>query len=337
MLLFNCFSINLNKLSLDNMKNVAVIEGGYSHEKVISLQSSETVYQNLDREKYHPIKVRIDENGWFAIHDGQQYEIDRNNFSFNGIQFDIAFIVIHGTPGEDGKLQAYFDMLNIPYTTCSQFASTITFNKFVCNQYLKTFRVKVADAILIRQNDVVETSEIINKVGLPCFVKPNDGGSSFGITKVQSENELDQAIKLALEHGTQAIIERSLEGREVTNGIYKNHNGVISLPITEIFTTNDFFDFDAKYKGESNEITPADLTDEIAERVKSVTKKIYEILDLEGIVRADYILQDGEPYLIEINTVPGLSKESLIPQMSAHEGISLKQLFNEVIEFAIRN
>ena len=227
------------------MKNIAVIEGGYSHEKVISLLSSETVYQNIDREKYHPIKVRIDGDGWFAIVGEEQFEINRNDFSYNNTKFDIAFIVIHGTPGEDGKLQAYFDMLNIPYTTCSQLAATITFNKFVCNQYLKTFGVKVAESILIRQKEAFNVSEIIDKVGLPCFVKPNDGGSSFGITKVQSMDNLERAVNLALEHGTQAIIESFMEGREVTNGIYRNNSGIITLPITEIVTNNDFFDFDA--------------------------------------------------------------------------------------------
>lgn len=317
------------------MKNVAVIEGGYSHEKEISLQSADTVFQNIDRELYNPIKVSIDEDGWFALYNDEKIEINRTDFSFNNIKFDIAFIVIHGTPGEDGKLQAYFDMLNIPYTTCSQLSATLTFNKFVCNQYLRNFNIKVAEAVLIRQNELINISSIVATVGLPCFVKPADGGSSFGITKVQVENELEDAVKLALEHGTQAIIESFMQGREVTNGIYKSTKGIHILPITEIVTTNDFFDFEAKYKGESDEITPADLTDEIVKKVKTTTKKIYEILDLTGIARADYILQNNEPYLIEINTVPGLSKESLIPQMAAHEGISLKQLFNEVIEEAL--
>jgi D-alanine-D-alanine ligase len=316
------------------MKNIAIIEGGYSHEKIISLQSAETVLQNIDREKYNPIKVRIDEEGWYVFDGEEKTEINRNDFSFGDIKFDFAFIVIHGTPGEDGKLQAYFDMLNIPYSTCSQLAATVTFNKFVCNQYLKSFGIKVADAVLIRKDEVFNNTEIVDKVGLPCFVKPNDGGSSFGITKVESEGQLNKAIQLALDHGTQAIIESFMDGREVTNGIYKNTDEIVVLPITEIITTNDFFDFDAKYKGESNEITPADLTDEIASKVKEETKKIYGILDLSGIARADYILQNDEPYLIEINAVPGLSKESLIPQMAAHEGISLKQLFNEVIEVA---
>lgn len=315
------------------MKNVAVIEGGYSHEKVISLLSSETVYQHLDRSKYNPVKVRIDEEGWYAYHDGQKIEMNRSNFSFNNFKFDFAFIVIHGTPGEDGKLQAYFDMLGIPYSTCSHLASTLTFNKFVCNQYLKNFDIKVAEAVLLRKGEAFLPADVIAKTGLPCFVKPADGGSSFGVTKVTKESELAAAVKLALTHGTQAIIESFMEGREVTNGVYRNRSGVKVLPITEIVTNNTFFDFNAKYKGESDEITPADLTEDIEQKVKATTKKVYELLDLTGICRADYILKGNEPHLIEINTVPGMSNESLIPQMAAYEGIDLKDLLTEVIEF----
>jgi D-alanine-D-alanine ligase len=205
----------------------------------------------------------------------------------------------------------------------------------VCNQYLKTFGIKVADAVLIRKNEVINTSEIVAKVDLPCFVKPNDGGSSFGVTKVKTEVELQTAIELALSHGTQAIIESFLEGREVTNGVYRNKSGFVLLPITEIVTTNDFFDFEAKYEGLSEEITPADLTVNLAVKVKAITKKIVELLDMDGISRADYIIQNGEPYLIEINTVPGMSTASLIPQMAECEGIPLKQLFNEILEVAL--
>ncbi|MDG1475820.1 MAG: D-alanine--D-alanine ligase [Vicingaceae bacterium] len=317
------------------MKNVAIIEGGYSHEKIISLQSAETVFQNIDKTLYNPIKVRIDEKGWFAFVGDERVEVNRDDFSFRDTKFDIAFIVIHGTPGEDGKLQAYFEMLNVPYTTCGHFAATLTFNKFACNRYLKTFGIKVADAVLIRKKDVINSAEIITKIGLPCFVKPNDGGSSFGITKVEKESELKKAIELALSHGTQAIIECFMSGREVTNGIYKGAKGIVSLPITEIITDNGFFDFDAKYKGESNEITPADLSNELTKKVKAVTKEIFELLDLKGIARADYIIQDDEPYLIEINTVPGMSAASLIPQMAEHEGIALEDMLNEVINGAI--
>ena len=285
------------------MKNIAVLEGGYSHEKVISLLSAETVFKNIDRDLYNPIKVRIDEEGWFAFYEDKKIAIDRSDFSFGNVKFDFAFIVIHGTPGEDGKLQAYFDMLGMPYSSASHLAATLTFNKFVCNQYLKNFGVKVAEAVLIRQKEVYNVNEIVVKVGLPCFVKPADGGSSFGVTKVQVENELEEAITLALKHGTQAIIESFMKGREVTNGVFKGKEGVKVLPITEIVTTNAFFDFDAKYKGESEEITPADLPKELEQKVKAETKRIYEILDLDGICRADYIIQRDEPYLIEINRV----------------------------------
>lgn len=317
------------------MKRVAVIEGGYSHEKIISLQSAETAFQNIDREKYTPIKVRIDEEGWFAFDGDDKFEINRTNFSYNNLHFDIAFIVIHGTPGEDGKLQAYFDMLAIPYSTCGHFAATLTFNKFACNRYLKTFGINVAEAILVRKGEGFDSEKIVKDLGLPCFVKPNDGGSSFGVTKVENKKDLASAIELALSHGTQVIIESFMEGREITNGIYRGVRDIVPLPITEIVTTNGFFDFDAKYKGESDEITPADLPEELTLQVKKTTKKIFELLNLKGICRADYIIQNNKPYLIEINTVPGMSSASLIPQMAAHDNIPLKDLLNEVMEVAL--
>ena len=322
------------------MKNIAVIGGGYSSEKGISFKSAKTVYENIDQTKYKIHKIKIDENGWFAFDENDdKQKIDRADFSYttNGIKnnIDCAFIVIHGTPGEDGKLQAYFDMLNIPYTTCSYLTAALTFNKFACNRFLESFDIPVAKAVLIRNTGAINKLEIVNKVGLPCFVKPVDGGSSYGITKVENENELEDAITLALKHGTQALIESFLKGREVTNGIYRSINGIHSLPVTEILTENDFFDFDAKYKGESNEVTPADLDIEMTDKIKATTLKIYEILDFSGIARADYIIHNGEPHLIEINCVPGMTEESIIPQMVAHEGISLKQLFSEVLEVAL--
>ncbi|MGE0561865.1 MAG: D-alanine--D-alanine ligase [Flavobacteriales bacterium] len=320
-------------------KTIAVLEGGYSHEKVISLKSAETVFQHIDKEKYIPIKIRIDEEGWFAFINNDKVEVNRNDFSVfhegKKITFELAFIVIHGTPGEDGKLQAYFDMLSIPYTTCSQLASTLTFNKFVCNQFLKNFGVPVADAVLIRKNEGFNEADIIEKVELPCFVKPADGGSSFGVTKVKEKSQLKDAVELALSHGTQAIIESFMQGREVTNGIYKGKKGIKVLPITEIVSDNEFFDFNAKYSGQSKEITPANLPLNIEQKVKETTKKVYEILDLSGICRVDYIIVNDTPHLIEINTVPGQSAQSIIPQMAAHEGISLKELFNDVMGVAL--
>lgn len=321
------------------MKTIAVIEGGYSHEKVVSLKSAETVFNNIDINLYIPYKVRIDEEGWFAFIKNKKIPINRSNFSFQlnkkTITFNLAFIVIHGTPGEDGKLQAYFDMIGLPYTTCSHLASTLTFNKFVCNQFLKGFGIKVADSVLVKKNEVIIPAAIVEKVGLPCFVKPVDGGSSFGVTKVKEAKELKAAIEKALAHGTQALIEAFMKGREVTNGIYLSKKGIKVLPITEIITQNEFFDFDAKYLGQSQEITPANLSKELEVKIKSITKNIYQLLDLKGICRVDYIIVNNQPHLIEINTVPGQSAQSLIPQMAAYEGISLKELFSEVIEVAL--
>ncbi len=320
-------------------KTIAVIEGGYSLEKEVSIKSAQTVFDNIDKELYECYKIRIDEEGWVGFHNGISVPVDKNDFSITidgkKITFDCAFIVIHGTPGEDGKLQAYFDLINLPYTTCNQLNSTVTFNKFICNQFLRNFNIPVAEAVMIQKNEAFSSEDIIDRVGLPCFVKPVDGGSSFGVTKVSETSELSDAVDTALQHGTQAVIESFLDGREVTNGVYRSLKGITVLPITEIVTDNEFFDFDAKYKGESNEITPADLSSEIEQKVKENTKKIYEKLGLSGIARADYILHNGVPHLIEINTVPGQSAESIIPQMAAAAGIELKDLFNEVIEYAL--
>jgi D-alanine-D-alanine ligase len=319
---------------------IAIIEGGYSHEKVISLKSAATVFENIDLNNYTPIKVRIDEEGWFAFINEQKIPINRDDFSVTvnnkKIKFDFAFIVIHGTPGEDGKLQAYFDMIGLPYSTCNHLAATLTFNKYVCNQFLKSLGITVANAILVRKNEIVESENVIKIVGLPCFVKPADGGSSFGVSKVKALDELLPAIQKAQEHGTEVLVEAFMEGREFTNGVYLSENGIKVLPITEIITQNEFFDFEAKYLGESQEITPAVINAEMTTKIKQITHKVYQILGLKGMCRVDYILVGQEPHVIEINTVPGLSAQSLIPQMAAYEGISLKELFSEVIAVATK-
>lgn len=318
------------------MKTVAIIEGGHSHEEIISRKSAKTIFNNIDRNSFHPVKVSIDEKGWFAIVNEKEYAIDKNDFSFEinskKTTFDFAFIVIHGTPGEDGKLQAYFDLLNIPYNTSSQLISALTFNKFICNQFLQNYGIKVAKAHLVRKGNNYDKEKIISDLGLPCFVKPADGGSSFGITKVTDINQFDDAIEKGMVHGTQVIVESFLAGREVTNGIFLSRKGYHSLPITEIVTNNDFFDFDAKYKGESQEITPAPIADELTTQIKHTTKKVAQILNLKGIARVDYIIVDNIPHLIEVNTIPGMSDESLIPQMAALENIKLMDLISEVIK-----
>lgn len=324
------------------MLKIAVIEGGYSHEKEVSLRSANTVEAHLDKTKYTTTRVRIDENGWFVYKENQAIApINRDDFSamVDGVKvnFDYAFIVIHGTPGEDGKLQAYFDMLNIPYNTCNQLLSTLTFNKFVCNRFLSNFGIDVAKAVLVTKGQQYDSSKITNQVGLPCFVKPADGGSSFGVSKVKSIEELKPAIDKAIQHGTQALVESFLNGREFTNGVYLGLKGVKVLPITEIVTKNEFFDFEAKYQGASEEITPAKIDDELTQKIKEITHNVFSLLNMTGIARIDYIVMNNIPYLIEINTVPGQSAQSIIPQMAKAEGIPLGQIFDEVIELSRNN
>ena len=314
------------------MKKVAVIEGGYGSEKSISIKSAQTVFDNLDRTKFDPIRVLIDENEWTAYDDDGRYSLDKNDFSFtkNGTKhiFEYAFILIHGTPGEDGKLQGYFDMIGIPYNTSSAAITSLTFQKFHCNQFLKNFGIDVAEAVLIKADNEINEDEILKKVGLPCFVKPTNGGSSFGVTKVKAKEELNNATQLAFEHGSEVIIEANIKGREVTNGVYRNDEGIKTLPITEIISENEFFDYEAKYDGKCNEVTPADLDSEMTAKIKALTHHIYNTLGMNGIVRMDYIINDkGIPYLIEINSVPGMSKESIVPQMLIEEN---KSLFNGI-------
>ena len=315
------------------MKKVAVIEGGYSSEKSVSIKSAKTVFDNLDRTKFDPTRVLIDENEWTAYDADGRYTIDKNDFSFNKNDtkhnFEYAFIVIHGTPGEDGKLQGYFDMIGIPYNTSSAAITSLTFQKFHCNQLLKNFGVNVAEAVLIKSDDEINEEEILNKVGLPCFVKPTDGGSSFGVTKVKAEEELNNAIKSAFKHGSEVIVEANIEGREVTNGVYRDDKGINTLPITEIISENEFFDYEAKYDGKSNEVTPAKISDELTARIKALTTHIYSTLGMKGIARVDYIIDiNNTPFVIEINSVPGMSKESIVPQMVKVEQINLNEVLN---------
>jgi D-alanine-D-alanine ligase len=318
------------------MKKVAVIEGGYSKEKAISVKSAQTIFDNLERTKFNPTMVLIDKNEWTAYDEEGRYPIDKNDFSFikNNlkVQFEYAFIVIHGTPGEDGKLQGYLDMVGIPYNTSSAAITSLTFQKFHCNQFLKNFGINVPEAALIKPDDEINESQILEKVKLPCFVKPTDGGSSFGVTKVKNENKLLPAIKAAFKHGTEVVVEQSIEGREVTCGVYSAKEGIKVLPITEIISESEYFDFDAKYHGKSKEVTPAEITDLMTTQIQSLTKEIYGILGMKGIVRMDYMInKKGIPFLIEINSVPGMSKESIMPQMAKAQNLNLEKVLNNII------
>ena len=314
------------------MKKAAVIEGGYSKEKAISIKSAKTVFENLNRTKFSLTRVLIDEKEWAAYDEEGRYIIDKNDFSYtkNEIKhnFDYAFIVIHGTPGEDGKLQGYLDMVGVPYNTSSAAIMALTFQKFHCNQFLKNFGINVPEAVLIKPEDIIDEEKTLKKVGLPCFVKPTDGGSSFGVTKVKKESEFLPAIKEAFNHGSEVIVEENIVGREVTCGVFRNSKGIHAFPVTEIISENEYFDYDAKYNGKSKEITPAELDEDVTNKIKELTKEIYGILGMRGIVRMDYILTKDEAlFLIEINSVPGMSRESIIPQMAKVDNIELSTLF----------
>jgi len=322
------------------MKNVAIIMGGYSSEYKISLKSGEVVYNHLDRSKYNLHRIHILEEGWFYVDDEQtRFEIDKNDFSVTGngtkITFDVVFNAIHGTPGEDGLIQAYLKLLNIPQTSCNYYQSALTFNKRDMLSVLKPYGIKTAISYYLNQGDVINTDAIIQRVGLPCFVKPNKSGSSFGISMVKEADQLQIAIDKAYAEDDEIIIESYLKGTEVSVGVIKFKNDTIVLPITEIVTENDFFDYEAKYEGKSTEITPARITEEEKIKIEDVAKRIYTILKMDGFSRSEFILVSGEPFLLEMNTVPGLTTESILPQQAREAGITLNELFDNAIELAL--
>ena len=321
------------------MKSIAVLAGGFSHEAQISMLSVQTVMANIDASQYQATQVNILEKGWFALVDGQEYPIDKNDFSVttpNGkLTFDCAFIVIHGTPGEDGKLQGYFELIGMPYTTSSSLASSLSFSKWITNNVLRNSQIPCAASVILRKQDPVDVNQILEVTGLPCFVKANNGGSSFGMSKVKEANALEAAIELARQHDDETLIEAFMEGTEVTCGIFKVGTETTVLPITEIVSKNEFFDFEAKYEGSSDEITPARISEAEKAAVQALTQRTYEILDLKGLARVDFMIVDGKPHVIEANTVPGLSAESLIPQQLAAAGLSMPNVFGAIIEDAI--
>jgi len=318
-------------------KNIAIIMGGYSSEYEISLKSGNVVYKSLDNKKYNLYRIHIFKDKWVYVDDnGNEFPIDKNDFSVsvNGkkLNFDCIFNAIHGSPGEDGFMQAYFSLLNIPQTSCNMYQAALTFNKRDCLSVLKPYGIKTAESYYVNLGDVIDENAIIKKVGLPCFVKANKAGSSFGITKVYKKQDLQHAIDVAFTEDDEIIIESFLDGVEVSIGVIKYKGEVKVLPITEIVSDNDFFDYKAKYLGESQEITPARISDVMTNKVQTVAKQVYEILKMDGFTRSEYIFKDGEPHLLEVNTVPGFTKESILPQQAMAAGISLEALFGNAIE-----
>ena len=317
-------------------KNIAIVMGGYSSEVNISIKSGNVVYNHLDREKYTLFRVHILKEKWVALDDFEtEYPIIKNDFSFilndEKIMFDCVFNAIHGVPGENGMLLAYFNLLNLKHTSAPFYQMALTFNKRDTLSVVKESGIKTAISVYLNNGDDIDLNQIINKVGLPCFVKPNNAGSSYGISKAHTKKEILPAIEKAYKEDSEILIESFLDGTEVSVGVIQYKGEIKVLPITEIVTENDFFDYEAKYEGKSQEITPARITEKQKINIEETAKKVYSVLNMSGFSRSEYILVDDEPCFLEINTVPGLTEESILPQQSLLAGISLRELFDTAI------
>lgn len=323
--------------------NVAVIAGGDSSEYVVSVKSGANVYKAIDTEKYNPWLVQIRGSEWIVLENNEKIaDIDKADFSFilNGqkISFAFAYITIHGTPGEDGILQGYFDLLKIPYSSCDVHSSSLTFNKWFCNNYLRSFGVKMARSVKLTKGDKIDSRKISETLGMPVFVKPNAGGSSFGITKVKSDSELEEAVKKAWMESDEALVEQFIDGKEFTCGLVKIDGKKIVFPVTEVLPKNEFFDFEAKYTpGAAEEITPARLPKDLFEKCQQISAEVYDLCQCDGIVRVDFILKENEFYFLEANTTPGITATSFIPQQIAAMGLTLKEIITRLIDSKLGN
>ena len=321
-------------------KNIAIIMGGYSSEVEISLKSGNVVYQSLDRNKYQGYKIRILKDKWIYLANEKEYPINKDDFSVtvdgDQIHFDCVFNAIHGAPGENGAILAYLELLGIKHTSAPFYQMALTFNKRDTLSVVRAYGVRTATSYYLNLGDKMNMVSIIEKVGLPCFVKPNNAGSSFGISKVYNTEELPNAIKKAFKEDSEILIESFLDGTEVSVGVIEYQGAIKVLPVTEIVPKNDFFDYNAKYEGASQEITPARISEEIRDKVQKVAQNIYQILNMTGFSRSEFIIVRGEPYFLEINTVPGLTAESILPQQARKANISLSELFDNAISMSLQ-
>lgn len=320
-------------------KNVAVLMGGFSSEKEISLKSGEVIYENINRLKYQPYKIIVKKENWIYLNDkNEKSNVNLEDFSIisnnTKIKLEIAFIIIHGSPGENGLIQSYFELKNIPYTGCDPYTSALTFNKRDCLSVLEKYNIPTANSFHINKNENFKIESIIQKVGLPCFVKANRSGSSFGVFKVYEENELKKSINKALDYDDEVLIESFLDGIEVSVGVMNYQNNVKVFGITEIITENDFFDYDAKYNGNSKEITPANISEKQKQIVTNLSIKIYKKLGMKGFTRSEFIIINDIAYFLEINSIPGMTNESIFPKQAQTSGISITQLCDEIINQA---
>ena len=319
------------------MKNIAIIAGGNSSEYEVSMKSGKNIYDEVDETRYNKYLVVLKERDWHVEIGEEKYPVDKNDFSFtrNGekILFDFAYITIHGVPGENGLLQGYLDMMGVPYGCCNVLASALTFDKHTCNTYLKSYGVNVADSVMLIRGMTYDVNEIINEVGLPCFVKPNAEGSSFGVTKVKEAAQLEDALKKAFALCREVLIETFIDGTELTCGVVKAGDMDIAMPIAEVIPKNEFFDFEAKYDPtKSDEIIPARISPELTNRIKTLSSMIYDILRCEGIIRVDYIVREDEIFMLEVNTTPGMTSNSFVPKMVRAMGGTLREVLTKIID-----
>jgi len=325
--------------------NIAFVTGGYSGESVISYKSAITIESHVDKDKFNVFKIDITPSGWFyELPGGDRTTVDKNDFTLciegKKIRFDAVLIGIHGTPGEDGKLQGYFDMMNLPYTSCDAAVSALTFNKGYTVAVAAFAGIHVSKSIHIFRHSPIPEMEILDQLRLPVFVKPNNGGSSIGMSKVSRSADLAQALEKAFKEDDQVLVEEFISGREFTIGVFRTHEGIITLPITEVISSKEFFDYEAKYTaGMSEEITPALVEEAVANKVRATAGRVYEIFNCRGIVRMDFIYNEEKqaPYLLEINTVPGQSEASIVPKQVKAMGWTLREFYSALIEEALRN
>lgn len=318
--------------------NIAILTGGNASERSISLKSADTIYNHLDADKYD--KYIIELNGADFHEQRSRQVLDKNDFSFKQdgqrITFDLVFMMLHGHPAEDGSIQGYFDLLNIPYTGCDHFVSALTFNKQACKDFLRVHDIAMAGSVLLHKHTEIDQTALTD-LGLPVFVKPNKNGSSYGASKVDQADQLASAIEQAFKYDDEVIVEQYLKGREFTNGVVRKGQEIIVLPITEVVTENDFFDYKAKYENQSQEITPARLDEIQAQNCKAISKKLYQVLGCRGVCRFDYIWVDGVFYFLEANTIPGMSEQSIIPQQTLAHGWQLNELLDAVVAEVFHN
>ena len=323
-------------------KKIALVTGGFSGEAVISYRSANTIYNHLDKDRFDVYKIDINPQGWFYEDvSGNKTEVNKNDFtiSYNNkkISFDAVFIGMHGTPGEDGKLQGYFDLLGLPYTSCNSSTSALTFNKRYTTAVAGMSGINVARSVVFIKDQFTSADEVVKNLNFPVFVKPNNGGSSIGMSKVnKSSEELGAAIEKAFKEDDQVIVEEMIEGREFTVGVFRTKGEVVVLPITEVVAHKEFFDFEAKYGGKSSETTPAQLPDEWKAKLEEAAKKIYQVFNCRGVVRIDFIYneQQNKPYMLEINSIPGQSDASVVPQQVRAKGWDLKEFYTKLVEEA---